>query len=197
MPNYGDAWTTSSAGSIGGPGLATIGAGAGLSGTHDPWDGGGPDEWFKTHRPLGIFPSHGDLWGLGGKPQSTFAADTRARLAREDYADWLRTFRPIENELIAQYDNPALRERSVAEAQQMAMQGLAGAQESLGRRNAELGISLTQGQQKSLDRQMNLAGGLALVNAANQTRRRIDDRDQQLLTGISPQGSSLRYAQGQ
>lgn len=131
------------------------------------------------------------------KPQSASAADTRARLAREDYADWLRTFRPIENELIAQYDNPALRERSVAEAQQLTMQGLAGAQESLGRRNAELGISLTQGQQKSLDRQMNLAGGLALVNAANQTRRRIDDRDQQLLTGISPQGSSLRYAQGQ
>lgn len=124
------------------------------------------------------------------------AADTRARLAREDYADWVRTFRPIENQLIDQYDNPLLRERAVAEAQQQTLQGLASAQESMMRRNDALGIAFTPGQQASFDRQTNLAGGLALVNAANQTRRRIDDRDQQLLTGISPQGSALRYAQG-
>lgn len=144
----------------------------------------------KFYDPLGL--------GLFGKdePQSTFAADTRAQLAREDYGDWLRTFAPIEDDLINQYDNPALRARAIAGSMTMANQGLASARESQARRLKGLGIVLTPEQQASQDRKFDIARGLAQVNAANITGRRIDDRDKQILTGMAPQGAALRSAQG-
>lgn len=129
-------------------------------------------------------------------PLDRNAEATRARLAREDYWDWQNTFRPIENELIAQYDNPAQRQQAQAQAQQMALQGLASAEAQQERRMRGFGIEMTPEQKQAADRQSNLTTGLALVNAANVTQRRSEARDEQLLTGMQPQGAALRYAQG-
>lgn len=124
------------------------------------------------------------------------ASLTRAELARADYQDWLDTFKPIEDELIRGYDNVAERERMVGEAQTRSLGALDNAEGTFDRRMRSLGMVLTPQQEAAQSRRMDLSRGLANVNAANMTRRRLKSQDQQLLTGMAPQGSALQYAQG-
>lgn len=112
-----------------------------------------------------------------------YASRTFAAISRAQFEDYKRRYRPLENQLIAAYDNPNDRRRLIGEAQGLVTQGFANADAQFKRRAAGLGATLTPEQQQSYSRGQKLRQGLSQVQAVNSTTRRLRDRDLTLLGG--------------
>ncbi|TAM30261.1 MAG: hypothetical protein EPN60_05305 [Nevskiaceae bacterium] len=114
-----------------------------------------------------------------------FAENVNAAILRSQYANWASTYKPIEDELLAAYKNPAVKAQATQESMDLFRRGYAATQGATDRRLASYGLTLTPEQQEARTRSSNLQQGLGTVSAFNGTARRIEDRDKQLLTGFS------------
>lgn len=101
------------------------------------------------------------------KTQSTYASDTVAALTREQWADYMKNFVPIENQLIDYATDPT----KVTEAMNRGIQGVqssfANQTGMLDRQLRGRGLTLNPDEQASMNRERNLSQSLAEVGAAN------------------------------
>lgn len=123
-----------------------------------------------------------------GPGNKDFARHTLAAIARDDFERFESAFLPLLRESADSIGNAALRGEQMGKAADFAESGLRRSADTFGRDLAERGIDLTPEQQASYDRKMDLDIGLARVDAANRTKRRIQDRDFELAAG----GQGLR-----
>lgn len=111
------------------------------------------------------------------------ARETQAYLSRQQWEDYKTRFVPLENELLAAYDNPAQRQEGVNKAVSLANTAYDTSQGIMGRNMARYGINMTPQQQASVQSSSNLSRSLAGVDAANRTKTMFNERNDQLLTG--------------
>jgi len=106
-----------------------------------------------------------------------------AGITREQWADYVKRFFPIEDELLSSYDNPDLLRQRVAEAKNLSGESFEtatrGAQIEAGR----YGLNLED--DPAYQRTLNMNRTAAGVDVGNEVRRRIQQRDQEILTGGS------------
>lgn len=114
---------------------------------------------------------------------SKYAQLTRGALARAEWADYLASYGPLEDEILRSVNNPAMRTQAMSNAQAYSA-GQFRANDAAYRRDlASFGLSMTPGQEASYQRNQNIASGLSSLNAQNQTSLAIKDRDRQLIAG--------------
>lgn len=114
------------------------------------------------------------------------AADTRANIARQEYADFIRRFNPTVEKLAGMYGNPVLRQEGVANAGAQVRDSFARLPEQRERELDGLNIVLSGQEKASMERQDNLAQSLADVTARNRSLRAFDDRNEQIAVGTNP-----------
>jgi hypothetical protein len=138
----------------------------------------------------------------GGSPEvDTSVSDATAALMREQYADYLNRFVPLEDELIKQITEPtdgglrigntALTNRYVDEAQEMAnrQMGVSGA--VMNRMASRYGMPMTADRRQTMDRGMNLSSALMQADVANKTRDNIEDFNVNMATQLMNTGRGL------
>jgi len=106
-----------------------------------------------------------------------------ARVTREQWADYLSRFGPIENKLISAYDNPKMRNADIAAARGLATGAFDTASRGSLMEAARFGMAGELESDKAFQRKMNMGRVAADVDAANETRRHDIARDQYILTG--------------
>lgn len=119
---------------------------------------------------------------------SHFARSTSAAIARADFDRFEDAFLPLLREAAESVGNASIRNEQIGESMGLAQAGIDRSDRAYQRDLKERGIELNADQQQSYDRKMDLEGGLAQIDAANRTRRRIRDRDFSLAAG----GAALR-----
>jgi hypothetical protein len=110
-----------------------------------------------------------------------YAQDTQAALARDQWATYLATFMPVEDQMISYATDPALSGQNAQRAVGMVDQAFdanAGAQE---RRRRAYGIRLTGDEQQAIDRRNNVEESLTKVHAANTSRDMTLSNQRQLI----------------
>lgn len=127
---------------------------------------------------------------LGGRPaqRSTQAADTYAALTRDQWANYVNTFVPIENQLINFATDQNAPTEAMAEASQNVNQAFDAQQGATGRRLRGLGLQLSGEEQQAAQRASGLARSLADVQAQNTARDLTVQRQQSVLGNPAPQG---------
>lgn len=116
------------------------------------------------------------------------AAEVFAALTREQWANYVGTFVPIENQMIQMATDPMAATNAMNEASQnvnQAFDAQAGATE---RRFRGLGLQLTPEQQAAQQRATGLSRSLADVQAQNVARDLTTQRQQSVLGNPAPQG---------
>lgn len=120
----------------------------------------------------------------GGSKSPGPAAQALSSISREQFADWMKRYRPQTSALAAEVNNPLTLSRNLAMASRTV-----GTQFGLGKANtarnlSRLGVVATPEQQASMDRQGALAE--AGMNAAVRTgvRQAMRDRDTQIIGGL-------------
>lgn len=119
------------------------------------------------------------------------ARDTQAALARAEWADYKSRFFPLEERLISQYDNKALREQAIGENSQAVNRAFDADQGIQQRRLSRYGVSLAPDQKQALERQNQVARVATLTDVRNLTRDAYADLDNQILTGSSASTSEI------
>lgn len=127
---------------------------------------------------------------LGGRPaqRSTQAADTYAALTRDQWANYVSTFVPIENQLREFAMDRNAPNEAMAEASQNVNQAFDAQQGSTTRRLRGLGLQLSGDEQQAQQRSTGLARSLADVQAQNTARDLAVQRQQSVLGNPAPQG---------
>lgn len=135
--------------------------------------------WVDTH------------WlGKNKPPASTYASDTYAALTRDQWANYVSTFVPIENQLIKYATDPNKPLENMAEASRdvnAAYDAQVGATE---RRLSGLGVSLSPDEQAAQQRSFGLSKSLADVGAQNVAGAMTRARQQSILGNPAPQGAT-------
>lgn len=117
---------------------------------------------------------------------STYASDTYAALTRAQWANYVSTFVPIENQLIDYATDPTKVADAMSSASQN-VQNAFGAQEgATQRRLGGLGLTLNADEQAAQTRATGLAKSLADVQAQNLARDETVQRQQSLLGNPMP-----------
>ncbi len=127
-----------------------------------------------------------DLFGKKSKPASTYASDTFARLTRERWADYVKTFVPIENQLIDYATNPDTVNNAMSSASEDVSNAFGAQQGAMSRRLKGLGLSLNEDEQMASDRSSSLSRATADVQAQNLSRDMTISRQQQILGNPAP-----------
>ena len=147
--------------------------------------------------PLGNYIHKKDPLGLFTKrTASTYASDTYAALTRDQWANYVNTFVPIENQLIAYATDAGKPLEAMAQASQSvnaAYDAQVGATE---RRLRGLGVSLTDDEQAAQQRSFGLSKSLADVNAQNMAGAITRNRQQSILGNPAPQGVTPQMVGG-
>jgi hypothetical protein len=125
--------------------------------------------------------------GSGAQRQMS-AGDTFAALTREQWADYVNTFDPLENQLIQMATDPEAANRAMADASQNVNDSFAAQQGATDRRLRGLGLQLTPEQQAASTRATALSKSLTDVQAQNTARDLTIQRQQSLLGNPAPQG---------
>jgi hypothetical protein len=125
--------------------------------------------------------------GSGAQRQMS-AGDTFAALTREQWADYVNTFVPLENQLIQMATDPEAANRAMADASQNVNDSFAAQQGATDRRLRGLGLQLTPEQQAASTRATALSKSLTDVQAQNTARDLTIQRQQSLLGNPAPQG---------
>jgi hypothetical protein len=127
---------------------------------------------------------------LFGVPQGskTYAGDTYAALTRQQWADYISTFVPIENQLIDYATNRSVVSDAMAEASRDVNASYDAQEASTGRRLKGLGITLSPEEQAAQKRSYGLSRSLADVGAQNTARDLTTRRQQSILGNPAPQG---------
>lgn len=129
-----------------------------------------------------------NAFGGGATNSSTYASDMLAEVTRQQWADYVSTFIPIENQLIKYATDPAVVSNAMSEASQNVNQAF-NAQEGATQRNLKgLGITLSEDERAAQTRSMGLARSLADVGNQNVARDLTTQRQQSILGNPAPQG---------
>ena len=132
----------------------------------------------------------GGVSPYGFDPRSkTYAQDTYAALTREQWANYVSTFVPIENQLIQYATDPAQVSKAMAEASNDVTQSFDAQQASAERRMRGMGVTLNADQQRATQRSYGLAKSLAGVGAQNMAAEMTRSRQQQILGNPAPTGA--------
>lgn len=138
---------------------------------------------------LGPMGLNAGLFGGRSRPQqSSTAADTFAALTRDQWANYISTFVPIENQLIDFATDQNAPAEAMAEASQNVNQAFDAQQGALQRRFQGLGLQLSGAEQQAQQRATGLARSLADVQAQNTARDLTVQRQQSILGNPAPQG---------
>ena len=110
-----------------------------------------------------------------------------ANLINAQFAEWEKTFKPIELEQIQQYSpiNPSVLTTAVDKAENTATQASASMGGILQRQNEKMGLSTTPSQKNTMGRMLNLSTAENIANAKNTARSDVREQDQQILMGTS------------
>lgn len=123
-----------------------------------------------------------------GQQRPVSAQDTFAALTREQWADYVNTFVPLENQLIQQATDPEAASRAMASASENVNDAFAAQQGATDRRLRGLGLQLTPEQQAASTRATALSKSLTDVGAQNTARDLTVQRQQSILGNPAPQG---------
>lgn len=125
-----------------------------------------------------------DIWSKGYGS----AADRFATITRAQWEDYKKRFNPIEDQLLAAYGNPAMRESAITAAQGLTNKAFDTAEATEARELSRYGVTRNADETAANIRTKGLSRTAALVNAANKTRQHIAERDIQLASGSIPSG---------
>ena len=130
-----------------------------------------------------------NILGLNKPKPSTYASDTYAALTRDQWANYVSTFVPIENQLIAYATNQNKPLENMAEASRDVNAAYDAQMGATGRRLKGLGVTLSDDEQAAQQRSFGLSKSLADVGAQNMAGALTRDRQQRILGNPAPQGS--------
>lgn len=144
---------------------------------------------IDTYRTLSLGGS-GNTNPFGLNPGSkTYASDTYAALTRQQWADYVSTFVPIENQLIDYAMNPATVGNAMSEASADVNAAYDAQQGATQRRLRGLGVTLDADQQAAQKRDFGLSKSLADVGAQNTAAAVTRQRQQSILGNPAPTGA--------
>lgn len=126
-----------------------------------------------------------NLFGIN-PGSSTYAGDTYAALTRQQWSDYISTFVPIENQLIAYATDPGVVRESMAEASRDVNASFDAQEASTERRTRGLGITLSAEERNAQKRATGLARSLSDVQAQNTARDLTSRRQQSVLGNPAP-----------
>lgn len=133
-------------------------------------------------------PANTNLYGFD-RNSGTYASDTFAALTRDQWAQYVSTFVPIENKLIQYATDPNQPVQAMAGAHQDVDQAFTAQEGATQRRLHGLGVTLGGDEQAAATRATGLSHGLADVNAQNVARDLTVQRQQSILGSPVPQGA--------
>jgi len=116
----------------------------------------------------------------------TYAGDTYAALTRQQWADYVRTFVPLENQLIDYAMDPGKVKEAMQQASTNVTQSFDAQQASTQRRLKGLGVTLSPDEQAAQQRSFGLSKALADVQAQNLTHDLIKRRQQSIIGNPAP-----------
>ncbi|MFR9719863.1 hypothetical protein ACL00X_10955 [Aeromonas diversa] len=109
-----------------------------------------------------------------------YAADTFARITREQYQDWMTRFYPKQKELMGLATNGKLLQEQLGRVDENSVNALRSAQQATANRNARMGVAAPQG---SGDHSQGLRMALMTAGAENGLREQEQARQMGVLTG--------------
>ncbi len=132
-----------------------------------------------------------DKWrGKSGGPSGPSANDIFASVTRDQWANYVGTFVPIENQLIKYATDPNVVSNAMSDAGTGVDQAFAAQQGATQRRLQGLGVQLSPDEQAAQTRSSGLTQGLSKVQAENTARDLTVQRQQSILGSPAPQGAS-------
>lgn len=124
---------------------------------------------------------------FGVSPNSkSYAGDTYAALTRQQWADYVNTFVPVENQLIAYGTDPSQVTTAMADASADVNSAFAAQEGATQRRLRGLGVSLSPEEQAAQKRSLGLNKSLADVGAQNTARDVTLQRQRMVLGNPAP-----------
>ena len=136
------------------------------------------------------------LNGGGGGASGSSASQTYAALTRQQWANYVETFMPVENQLIKYATDTSLPGQEMAKASAN-VQSAFGAQEgATQRRLSGLGVSLSGDEQQAQTRAQGLSKSLADVQAQNVASDLTRTRQQSLLGSPMPNATTVAVQSG-
>jgi hypothetical protein len=120
------------------------------------------------------------------RSSKTYASDTFAALTRERWADYVKTFVPIENQLIDYATNPNTVSNAMAGASANVNAAYDAREGMLGRRLQGLGLTLSGDESAASGRATSLSRSVADVQGQNLARDATISRQQQILGNPAP-----------
>jgi len=118
----------------------------------------------------------------------TYASDTYAAMTRQQWANYVSTFVPLENQLIQYATDPNVVSNNMAEASRDVNASFDAQEGAFQRRMRGLGVTLDADQQQARQRQTGLTRALADVNAQNAAGYTTRMRQQSILGNPAPMG---------
>lgn len=129
-----------------------------------------------------------NMFGLDPNSK-TYASDTYAALTRQQWADYVNTFVPIENQLIQYATDPNVVNNAMSEASGNVVDAYDAQRGAINRRLRSLGVNLDPDQKRSQERSFGLSKSLADVGAQNTAAALTRQRQQSVLGNPAPQGA--------
>jgi hypothetical protein len=133
-------------------------------------------------------PSPSNAFSFSG-PGSNYAQKTFAALTRDQWAEYVSTFVPIENQLIEYATNPQVAADAMTEASQDVNAAFDAREGTIDRRLKGLGVALSPEEQAAQKRSFGLARSLADVQAQNIAGQTTRQRQMSVLGNPAPQGA--------
>lgn len=125
--------------------------------------------------------------GLSGTPSPIgSASQAYAALTRQQWADYVSTFVPVENQLIQYATNTALPGEAMAQASQNVDAAFTQQQGATQRKLAGMGVTLSADEQAAQQKAFGLSKSLADVQAQNTAGQIVRGRQQSLLGNPVP-----------
>lgn len=147
----------------------------------------GLDVASQSYNPYNVSGATGaNIYGVGRG--ENYANDTFAAVTRDQWAQYVNTFVPIENKLIQYATDPTVVSDAMSEASTGVKNAFTAQEGSTQRRLKGLGVSLSADEQAAQKRSSGLAESLADVQSQNTARDLTVQRQQSILGSPVPQG---------
>ena len=118
----------------------------------------------------------------------TYASDTYAAMTRQQWANYVSTFVPLENQLIKYATDPSVVSTAMSNASRDVNASFDAQEGTLDRRMRAMGATLDPDQQATRQRNTGLSRALADVNAQNVAGYTTRQRQQSILGNPAPMG---------